>query len=116
MNAKLKEIYENAKIINDDNADMEFDNIYLCSSNKMYKGFWTSVKDFNSFIIIGKKGEEYYKTNYQIDIIEFADPERRISIDIPKELNCFRLYSLGNYYKFKLEILSTTLIRVVKAI
>lgn len=109
MLKKLKEIIENAKQTKaEDNK--KFTCILLVNSGRRYKGTWGG-KDWNHIIVVGEeyKTHDYYILNDgDCDVVDFQE-DSSITIDIPNELGCVRLWTGHSGYVFKLEIAVSTI-------
>ena len=110
---KLKKIIDEA-IIAKDLPESEQDNIainelYLINSNETYKGAFYSEDEeehYNHILIIGysiKTKKYYFLSDTWSDVLTLQSfGSDRISMDIPAELNCFRLFGFHKPYTIKL--------------
>lgn len=92
MTKVLQELIKNAK---------PYNNEVLCSllvipSGKLYKGFW-GQNEYNQIILIGCDKENHYliSTGCQHDVLNCFNAIG-LSIDIPHEYNCVRLFDICN--------------------
>ena len=90
-------------------SSITIDELYLVNSNGIYKGyFYTEDEEqhYNHILVIGysvKTKKYYFLSDAQSDvlILQIFNHDK-INIDIPSELNCFRLFGFHNPYTIKL--------------
>lgn len=93
MNKKLKAIIESAEPYKEGQL---FDDLLIISAGKQYNGFWGKL-EYNNFILVARDGITYknYILNHDIDVVSIEEVHRLVGMDIPKDLNCVRMFPLG---------------------
>lgn len=90
-------------------SSVTIDELYLVNSNEIYRGYFYTADEgqhYNNILLIGYsiKTEKYYflsDTWSDVLILQIFGHDK-INIDIPAELNCFRLFGFHNPYTIKL--------------
>lgn len=98
MNKELKAIIESAKPYEEGKL---FDDVLIISAGKQYNGFW-GKNDYNNIILVARnrKTHENYILKHDIDVVSLYKTPYVLGMDIPKELNCVRMFSWGAQMTF----------------
>lgn len=85
------------------------DELYLVNSNETYKGYFYTGDEgqhYNHILVIGysvKTKKYYFLSDAWSDVLILQIfSHDKINMDIPAELNCFRLFGFHNPYTIKL--------------
>lgn len=105
MKQNIKEFIERAE---EYKLGSPLSDIYIISTDKLYRGFW-GENGYNGIIIVGYYKDKYYLVNkdYECDVINFRQIDKSvIALDIPHDINAIHMWFSPYLICFK-ELLSS---------
>lgn len=97
----------------------KFNTLYIIPGGKLYRGFW-GKNGYNKIylVCVTREGKKYViGTNSEVDILQLWDLDNasHFNIDVPKEYNCVRLFTIHSQSSLVIpDKLSTIIVKEVR--